>query len=105
MENVIDLFEMSPDGRIEQTVGVGNHSDPNVSALVHGVATGWVPSEACTCFPSNLNGSGNFFGKAASSAFNRSTSVGWRSALFIIDITEIAMRLNAAMLWDNHELA
>jgi hypothetical protein len=27
---------VSPDGRIEQAVGVGNHSDPNSSALIHG---------------------------------------------------------------------
>jgi hypothetical protein len=40
VENVIDTSEVSPDGRIEQTVGVGNHSDPNGSALLHGVATG-----------------------------------------------------------------
>ena len=39
MDNVIDASEMSPDGRIEQTVGVGNHSDPNGSLLIHGAAT------------------------------------------------------------------
>jgi hypothetical protein len=36
MENMIDASEVSPDGRIEQAVGVGNHSDPNGSELVHG---------------------------------------------------------------------
>jgi len=40
VENVIDASEVSPDGRIEQAMGVGNHSDPNGSALVNGVATG-----------------------------------------------------------------
>jgi hypothetical protein len=40
VENVIDVSEVSPDSRIEQAVGVGNDSDPNSSALVHGVATG-----------------------------------------------------------------
>jgi hypothetical protein len=39
-ENVIDTSEVSPDGRIEQAVGVGNHSDPNGFPLVHGTATG-----------------------------------------------------------------
>jgi hypothetical protein len=29
VENLIDPFEMSPDGRVEQAVGVGNHSDEN----------------------------------------------------------------------------
>jgi hypothetical protein len=72
VENVIDASEMSPNGRIEQPVGVGDYSDPNGSPLVHGAATGWDPSEVCTCFQSKVNGSGNFFGKAASSAFNRS---------------------------------
>ena len=65
-------LKMSSDHRIESAVGVGNHSDPNGSVLVHGAATGWDPIEACTCFQSNVNGSGDFFGKAASSAFNRS---------------------------------
>jgi hypothetical protein len=40
MEDVIDASEMSPDGRIESAMGIGNHSDPNGSALVHGAATG-----------------------------------------------------------------
>ena len=40
MKDVIDPFEMSPDGQIEQAMGIGNYSDPNGSALVHGVATG-----------------------------------------------------------------
>ena len=33
-------------------MGIGNHSDPNGAPLVHGVTTGWDPSEACTCFAS-----------------------------------------------------
>ena len=40
VENVIDASEMSPDGPIEQAMGIGNHSDSNGSALVHGAATG-----------------------------------------------------------------
>jgi hypothetical protein len=40
VENVIDASEMSPDGRIEQAMGIGNYSDSNGSALVHGAATG-----------------------------------------------------------------
>ena len=72
MENVIDASEMLLDDRIESAMGIGNHSNANGSRLVHGVATGWVPSEACTCFQSKVKGSGDFFGKAASSAFNRS---------------------------------
>src|SRR6267143_497913 len=40
VENVIDASEMSPDGRIEQAVGIGNDADPNVSVVVHGTATG-----------------------------------------------------------------
>jgi hypothetical protein len=63
---------MSSDHGIESAVGVGNHSDPNGSVLVHGATTDWDSIEACTCFQSKVNGSGNFFGKAASSAFNRS---------------------------------
>ena len=43
---------MSPNGRIESAMGIGNHSDPNGAPLVHGVTTGWDPSEACTCFAS-----------------------------------------------------
>ena len=30
VENVIDAFKMSPDGRIEQAMGIGNHSDPSI---------------------------------------------------------------------------
>jgi hypothetical protein len=45
-----------------------------------------------------VESSGNFFGKAASSVFSRSTSEGG-SALFIIDIAEIVLRLNAAMIF------
>jgi hypothetical protein len=40
VENVIDVSEVSPDGRIEQAMGIGNHSDQNVSALIHGAAAG-----------------------------------------------------------------
>ena len=40
VEYVIDPFEMSPDGRIEQAMGIGNHSDPNGSPLIHGAAIG-----------------------------------------------------------------
>jgi hypothetical protein len=40
VENVIDASEMSPDGPIEQAMGIGNHSDPNGFPLVHGAATG-----------------------------------------------------------------
>ena len=69
---VIDTSEMSPDVWIESAMGIGNHSDQNGAPLVHGTTTVWDPIEACTCFQSNVNGSGNFFGKAASSAFNRS---------------------------------
>jgi len=37
VENVIDASEMSPDGRIEQPVGVGDYSDPNgLYCLSHG---------------------------------------------------------------------
>ena len=72
MENVINTCKMSSNRRIEQAMGVGNDPNPNGSPLAHGAATGWDPIEACTCFQSNVNGSGNFFGKAASSAFNRS---------------------------------
>jgi hypothetical protein len=46
VENVIDASEMSPDGRIEQAVGIGNDADPNGAPLVYGTATGWDPSEA-----------------------------------------------------------
>jgi hypothetical protein len=38
--NVIDAFKMSSNCQIEQTVGVGGHSDPNNSPLVHRAATG-----------------------------------------------------------------
>jgi hypothetical protein len=31
---------MSPDGRIEQAVGIGNDADPNGAPLLHGAATG-----------------------------------------------------------------
>ena len=72
MENVIDTFEMPSNRWIEEAMGIGNHADPNGSLPIHGAATGWDPSETCTCFQSNVNGSGDFFGKAASSAFNRS---------------------------------
>ena len=40
VENIIDAFKMSSDHGIESAVGVGNHSDPNGSVLVHGAATG-----------------------------------------------------------------
>jgi hypothetical protein len=40
VENVIDASEVSPDGRIKQAMGVGNHSDTNGSAVVHGAMTG-----------------------------------------------------------------
>jgi hypothetical protein len=40
VEDMIDASEVSPDGRIEQAMGIGNHSDSNGSALVHGAATG-----------------------------------------------------------------
>ena len=40
VKNVIDAFEMSPDGRIEPAVGIGNDADPNGAPLVHGTATG-----------------------------------------------------------------
>ena len=40
VENVIDASEVSPDGRIEQAVGIGNDADQNGSPLVHGAATG-----------------------------------------------------------------
>jgi hypothetical protein len=40
VENVIDASEVSPDGGIEQAVGIGNHSDLNGFPLVHGTATG-----------------------------------------------------------------
>lgn len=40
VENAIDPFEVSPDSRIEQTVGVGNHSDANSLSLIHGTTTG-----------------------------------------------------------------
>jgi hypothetical protein len=41
VENVIDVSEVSPNGRIEQAMGIGNHSDQNVSALIHGATAGW----------------------------------------------------------------
>jgi hypothetical protein len=41
VKNVIDVSEVSPDGWIEQAMGIGNHSDQNDSALVHGAAAGW----------------------------------------------------------------
>ena len=72
VDNVIDACEILSNHRIEEPMGVGNHSDPNGVPLVHGAAPDWDPSEACTCFQLNVNGSGNFFGKAASSVFNRS---------------------------------
>jgi hypothetical protein len=40
VENVIDVSEVSPNGRIEQAMGIGNHSDQNAFALVHGAAAG-----------------------------------------------------------------
>jgi hypothetical protein len=40
VENVIDASEVSPDGGIEQAVGIGKHSDPNGFPLIHGAATG-----------------------------------------------------------------
>ena len=72
VENIIDAFKMPSDHGIESAVGVDNHSDPNGATLIPGATTVWGPIEACTCFQSNVNGSGDFFGKAASSAFNRS---------------------------------
>ena len=86
VENVIDACKMSSNRRIEQAMGVGNDPNPNGSPLAHGAATGCDTSEACTCFQSNVNGSGNFFGKAASSAFYRRL---WRrSTPLIIDVGE-----------------
>ena len=101
VENVIDASEVSLDGRIEQAVGVGDHSNSNGSLLLHSPATGRVPSDAYTCFQSNVNGSGDFFGKAASSAFKRSAG----SALFVTNIVEIVLRLDAATSWNDHKLA
>ena len=40
VENVVDALKMSSNRRIEKAMGIGNHSDPNGSALIHGVATG-----------------------------------------------------------------
>ena len=40
VENVIDACKMSSKRRIEQVMDVGNHSNPNGSALVHGAAIG-----------------------------------------------------------------
>jgi hypothetical protein len=40
VKNVIDAFKMSSDHRIKSAVGVGNHSDPKGSVLVHGATTG-----------------------------------------------------------------
>ena len=40
VENMIDASEVSPDGRIESAMGIGNHSDSNGSTLVHWAATG-----------------------------------------------------------------
>lgn len=40
VENVSDASEVSPDGRIEQAMGIGDHAEPNGSPLVHGTATG-----------------------------------------------------------------
>jgi len=40
VENMIDASEMSSNRRIESAMGIGNHSDSNGSALVHGAATG-----------------------------------------------------------------
>ena len=53
-------------------MGIVNHTDPNGSPLVHGAATGWDLSDVCTCFQSNVKGSGNVVGQAASSIFTRS---------------------------------
>ena len=72
VENIIDAFKMSSDHGIESPVGIGNHSDPNGAPLVHGTTTVWDPIDACTCFQLKVNGSDDFFGNAASSAFNRS---------------------------------
>ena len=72
MENLIDAFEMPSNRWVEEAMGIGNHADANGSPLAHGAETGWDPREACTCFQSNVKGTGNVFGKASRSAFNRS---------------------------------
>ena len=40
VENVINVFEISSYDRIEEAMGIGNHTDPNGVPLVHGAATG-----------------------------------------------------------------
>lgn len=40
MKYVIDASEVSPDRRIEQAVGICNHSDLNGSVPIHGIAAG-----------------------------------------------------------------
>src|SRR2546427_8842197 len=46
VEHVIDASEMSPDGRIEQAVGIARDSDPNVSVAGHWTSPGSDSREA-----------------------------------------------------------
>src|SRR5262245_4519321 len=64
--------KMSFDRGIIEPVSIGNDPDANGPTLLHGVATGWTPSESCTFFQSNVNGSGIIFGKDANSALSSS---------------------------------
>ena len=66
-------------------MGVGNDSDPNGSVLVHGTATGWDPIEACTCFQSNVKGSGAWARRRALLSIVRP---GLKSTPLLIDVGE-----------------